>query len=37
MSDHDMGWVTLSVFIVIIVVEFAAMFFRGRDDEPFDD
>lgn len=37
MSDNDMGWVTLSVFIVIIVGEFVSMFFRGRDDEPFDD
>jgi hypothetical protein len=32
-----MGWVTLTIFVVIIVAEFASLLFRGPDDEPFDD
>ena len=37
MSDNDMGWVTITLFILIIIGEFVAMFLRGPDDEPFDD
>jgi hypothetical protein len=37
MTEQDMGWITLTIFVVIIVAEFVAVFFRDPDDEPFDD
>lgn len=36
MTDQDMGWVTIAIFVVIIVGEFVGMFLRDPEDEPED-